>query len=197
MVIIMNKVILVSFLISLTGCSATPDEDMGALSQAFGASSCGTAAADQTFTGHISPAHTSPSTYSTCFRGYVVDVNNLELAYTGLGGGGGWDAHIAASWAGAVPTTQASCESAWGAAIFYKKVGSSWVAQTGQLEAFGIWHPAGVFVAWCETPALSTLGEFTLSAGDSYRVAATMRTSYGGATLRAVEIETVKKLILH
>ncbi|HYQ42039.1 MAG TPA: hypothetical protein VER11_08725 [Polyangiaceae bacterium] len=191
----------------LAGCSAAGEaesaengEGTAQTEQAIGSVSCSTAAADQTFTGGINPTHVSPSSYNTCFRGYVVDVNNLSVTYTGVlpAGDDGYDANILVDWRGAVPTTQAACEAAWASAIFYKKVGGSWVDQSGVLQAYGEWNPGGGgLAASCNPPSISTLGSVTLQAGASYRVAATMRTSYGGATLRAIGITTRPRVIIH
>lgn len=191
----------------LAGCSAAGEgesaesaEGTAQTEQALGSVSCSTAAADQTFTGGISPTHVSPSSYNTCFRGYVVDINNLSVSYTGVlpPGASGHDANIAVDWRGAVPTTQAACEAAWGSAIFYKKVGGTWVDQSGVLNAYGQWNPGGGgLVAYCSPPSLSTLGSVTLQTGAAYRVAATMRTSYGGSTLREIGFTTLPRVIVH
>ena len=191
----------------LAGCSATGEgeniesgEGTAQTEQAIGSASCSTAAANQTFTGGINPTHVSPSSYDTCFRGYVVDVNNLSVTYTGVlpPGADGYDANILVDWQGPVPTTQAACEAAWASAIFYKNVGGSWVDQSGVLNAYGEWFPGGGgLVAYCIPPSISTLDSVTLQTGASYRVAATMRTSYGGSTLRAIGIRTRPRVIIH
>lgn len=188
-------------LLAITACGgenvAAGEEDVGSAEQAFGSSSCGTAAANYATTGFIDPAHVSPSSYNTCYRGYVVDIGNLSASYVGPGIGDGSDAQIRAWWGAAAPTTQSSCEAAWGSAIFYKKVGSTWVDQTGPIDRYGTWHPAGMFNAYCDPPNISSLyGGLTLAAGASYRVAATMRTAYGGATLRSISIENFKREII-
>ena len=175
---------------ALSGCSgALPeDENLDAVSQAFGSSSCGSAAADQTFSGQIDPMVVSPSTYNTCYKGYVVDVNNLSARYTGFGSGGGYHAHFSVTWQGTIPTTQAACEAAWSRAIFYEKVGGAWVDQTGNIDAYGTW--LGIF--GCQPPDVTTLGALTPVSGASYRIAATMRTSYAGSNLRAMGFKTQK-----
>lgn len=170
-------------LLAMTGCSgesAVSEENVASVEQAFGSSSCGTAAADQTFTSSINLAsgYTSPSSYNTCYRGYVVDVNALSSLY---------DWYLRARWAGPELTTQASCEQAWGSAIFYKKVNGVWVDQSGVVQAYGQWFPAaGGLIAHCEPPDLG----FTPQAGADWRIAATMRTQYGGSTLRAIWFQT-------
>lgn len=181
-----------------SGCSsATAEDELASVSQAFGSSSCGTVAANYSAIGAVDPLHTSPSSYNTCYRGYVVDVDNLSSSYTGPGLGGGQDAHIEVSWAGSVPTTQASCESAWGAAYFYKWVGGAWVDQTGRIDSYGVWHPPSGLAGWCDPPEIDTLGTVTMVAGESYRVAATMRTSYAGSSLRAIGVKNNKRQVIH
>src|SRR5947207_877761 len=78
------------------GCGVPPAEEgeqIDSTSQAWSVSSCGAATADSTFTGHVGtivdtiPTFTSPRTYNNCFKSYVVDLNNLESAYAGLGAG--------------------------------------------------------------------------------------------------------------
>jgi hypothetical protein len=191
----------------LAGCSAAGEgeslesgEASAQTEQAIGSVSCSTAAANQTFTGGISPTHVSPSSYNTCFRGYVVDINNLSVTYTGTlpAGADGYDANILVDWRGSVPTTQSACEASWASVIFYKNVNGSWVDQSGVLQAYGEWFPGGGgLAASCMPPSISTLGSVTLQTGASYRVAATMRTSYGGSTLRSIGIATRPRVIIH
>ncbi|HET9958347.1 MAG TPA: hypothetical protein VFQ61_27820 [Polyangiaceae bacterium] len=181
---------------ALEGASADGgDGDTAATEEALGSVSCSTATADKTLDGSADPTHVSPSTYNTCYRGYVVDINNLSVSYTGVkSASSGYDAHISVDWKGPVPTTKSACESAWGSAIFYKKVGGSWVDQSGVLQAYGEWQDRGDLVSFCSPPSITTLDVLTLEAGASYRVAATMRTTYGGSTLRALGVTTRKKV---
>lgn len=153
----------------MMGCASTPPrEDIDEVAQAFGVSSCSTATADQVFTGFI-PSFVTPQTYNTCFRGYVVDVLGTRERAT-----------VAISWRDAVPTTQAACEKTWGAFIFYRKVGDTWVDQTGVAEGYGIWVNAAR--PFCSPPRF----ELGVEANQNYRVAATMRPRYGSSELRAI-----------
>lgn len=164
-------------LMAITGCSgenaAVGDEDIGSVEQAFGASSCGTATADRVFEWHIfgGLGHKSPSSYDTCFRGYVVDVAGLLPSKD-----------LSAVWDGPPLTSQAACEASWGAAVFYKKVGGSWVAQS-TLERYGRWLRDGDGTYFCAEPALVLANP---EAYADWRIAATMRTRYGGSILRPI-----------
>lgn len=177
-------------LLVMPGCSGESsvveeEEVVGSVEQAFGSSSCGTTGNNASFTGtiNLSSGHTSPSTYNNCFRGYVVDINSLSFPYN-------WD--LRARWAGSQITTQAACEQSWGAAIFYKKVNGTWVDQTGVLESYGQWFPAsGPFAAYCLMPDVHYPG--TAQSGADWRIAATMRTQYGGATLRPIFFQTQRE----
>jgi len=176
------------------------EEPVRAVEEAFGSSSCGTTTADVTFSGVITSSSsmgfgggtngvfTSPSSYDNCFRSYVVDINHLQgSAGNGSGGGSATVSAIKVQWAAEIPTTKAACEKAWGGAIFYKKVGASWVDQTGQIDVYGTWaSPSG----GCLPPSISSPPALTLTPGDSYRVAATMRPSYADSHLRAIAFST-------
>ncbi len=162
----------VAWFAGIGGCSSMSEEDTVPMSQPFGSASCGTATADVVTTGFTRLF--SPSSYDTCFRGYVVDINNLAST----------EKSIVATWHGPGLTTQTACEDAWGAAIFYKKVGGQWVDQTGTMEASGRWSSG------CAYPSIKSP---TLTPGQSYRVAATMRNRPWGGSLRSIEIETIKQ----
>jgi hypothetical protein len=188
--------------LALGACSSV--EDVDSLEQPFGWSSCGTATANATFSGGLPllgagggggapPAaylHISPSSYNTCFRGYVVDVNDLTNSHTGPTSDGS-PAQFRVSWGAASGVgggsgdgldTQTACENAWGSAIFYKKVGSAWSAQGAALEANGTWTSGH-----CTPPSISSQSVLTLAAGDSYRIAGTMRTVRGGSILHPIK----------
>jgi hypothetical protein len=150
---------------------------------AFSQSSCGTATADQTFTGKVDPPHISPRSYNTCFKGYVVDINNLLSTYTGTGTV--INARIAAHWADDPITDQTECESSELRGIFYKKVSGSWVVQEDD-------HVMGTWVAPFGGQCTFEVNLMGMTAGSSYRVAATARTP-GGST-RKVSIGTYKKI---
>jgi hypothetical protein len=197
-----TKMMWAGALLALGACSSV--EDVGSVEQPFGLTSCATATADQTFSGGLPPfgpvgggastplgyRHVSPSSYNTCFRGYVVDVNNLANAHTGPTSDGmpaqfrvSWDSPlgIGGGSPGPVPNTQTACEHAWGSAIFYKKVGSAWSAQGSPLEAHGTWASGR-----CTPPSISSDSVLTLATGDSYRIAGTMRNVSGGSILKPI-----------
>jgi hypothetical protein len=168
----------------VSACSAelSAEDNLGELSQAFGSSSCGTALADRLYAQDIAnPPAFSPTTYNTCYKGYVVDVEFLNAAYAGT------LSSLDVSWNGAPPQTQAACEAAWGAAIYYKKIGGVWVDQTGLVQNYGFWD--GSF-GFCLTPVVSSDGLLDLEAGATYRIAGTMRPSYGSSTTVSMKVET-------
>jgi hypothetical protein len=182
--------------VGLAGCGPQGVGENGAsgsTEQAWSSASCGAVVAAASRTGQIDPALTSPQTYNQCTKSYVVDLNNLSADYAGNGAGGGPPATIYASWGDTLPTTQAACEDLEGGAIFYKKVGSSWVDQTGQLYSTGTWIPAGFFAAHCEPPGASFSG---LVAGTSYRIAGTMRQQSGTNPTRKVSFLTTKPVVI-
>jgi hypothetical protein len=163
-----------------TGCSdpsADSSEAISTIEAAFSQSTCATAAADQTFSGGIDPAIVSPRTYNTCYKGYVVDIENLDAAYTGPGelfDGGIW-----VSYADTTITDQATCEATRLRAIFYRYydpsntstngIGSDWVVLDDEGASYGRWALGGNCVLE---------QSFTeVVPGLSYRVAATARTS--------------------
>jgi hypothetical protein len=143
--------------LGLTACSGASEDggepgepggddiELGQAEQAWSSVSCGreSTAAHETFTGGIDPAHVSPRTYNACTKSYVVDVFDLDEAYTGEGLGGGPDAHLQVSWADTRATTQAACEDTEGGAIFYRRINNRWVDQTGQIYSTGRWIEAG------------------------------------------------------
>jgi hypothetical protein len=184
----------VSAALTLAGCGGegTSDEELIAemekfdsVSAALSQSSCAAAIADFTATGKVDPVHVSPQSYNTCFKGYVVDVNNLLGAYTGTGD---LNARIAVHWADSALTNQTDCENTHIRAIFYKKVSGNWVVKKDE-TAWGTW--SGLFGGQCGLES-NLMG---MTAGSSYRVAATARTP-GGET-RQVSIGTYKPIIIN
>lgn len=186
--------------LAIGGCGLSTADEMEVIDsqeQAWAVIACGrtTTAANATFNNFVDPAHVSPQSYNTCHKSYVVDVNSLSAAYVGPGAGGGPDAHISVQWADTVPNTQAACENLWGGAIFYEWSGSAWTPLTGQLHNNGVWfNPPGL--AWCIPPGQMSLGHFTLQAGKTYRVAASMRLASTDVT-RKVSVRTVPRTIIH
>jgi hypothetical protein len=184
---------LLASVLGLAGCSGPDDgmaneENLGESAQAFGSASCAAATANQVFSGFIPLAGaTSPTTYNTCLKGYVVDVLSLSPEYSGSGTLE--DANLNAYWTGLEPQTQAACEASWGRAIFYQKVDDSWVAVTGDVDSYGVWEPG---LGYCRAPYLTSAGHIGLHANISYRMAATMRTAYAGSTTHSMTFQTSK-----
>jgi alpha-tubulin suppressor-like RCC1 family protein len=155
----------------------------------YSVSSCATAPADIWFNSpvgnHINLGVTSPQSYDTCTKAYVVDLFNV--AQSAAGG------YVSAVWADTLPGTQASCEDTEGGAIFYKRVGSQWVPITGQSISRGLWEPTSrLAVNPCRTPA-AMFGP--LEAGASYRIAATMRRISGGNPTRQLTVKTFPRMV--
>jgi hypothetical protein len=179
-----TKALTLTTAVCLGACSSEQhDEHLAAVDQPFGVASCGTAVHDEGFTGHLPLwgvggggsvyATVSPSTYNTCFKAYVVDIENLDTTRAA--------GNFLVNWYGDHPTTPTSCEAAWGSAIFYKKVAGDWAAQGSPLEAYGSWVSNE-----CRPPSISSSLVMTLAAGESYRMAGTMRTAYAGPALRSI-----------
>jgi len=203
---------------SLTGCNAPVDgalEPVESTEEAWSVASCGreTTIADHTFNGFINvPANpnfqfVSPTTYNNCTRSYVVDIDNLSASYVGPGGGGGPAAHFTVAWADAVPTNAADCARLVGGAIIYVREqtpsgaevvaasgsgsfplpggGAGWVAITGQVSSPGQWVSGPFGGASCVPPSVTF---YNITAGDTYRIAATMRD--GSGATRKVGLRT-------
>jgi hypothetical protein len=177
----------------LGACGApAPAEETGTVGEGWAVSACAAVSPNTTVSGAVDPAIVTAQTYNNCGKAYVVDINNLSASYTGSGAGGGQPARLVANWADTVATDQATCESHGGGIIVYKKVGSTWVDQTGQVGTSGIWHPPGFFQAYCEEPHLQFTG---LVAGTTYRIAATMRHD-PTTTTRKMSIQNLKEEII-
>jgi hypothetical protein len=121
----------------LSGCLGSAEgegfeEEVGETEQAMGLE-CAGAAATASFTG--SADWVSVQTYSTpsCFKGVVVDVNNI------LKPGGVATALV--YWADSVPTTQAACEASYIAADVFRWVSGSW-SYSFSMDDHGVWNAA-------------------------------------------------------
>jgi len=172
-----------------TGCSGGVDpsseaESVSASDEALSPTSCAGVAADQTFSGKIDPAFVSPRTYNNCTKGYVVDLNNILSTYTGAGSGGCSNALMAVAYADTT-LTEVDCPNYEVRAIFYHKVGSSWVVMSDQ-DTFGTY-----FGGHC---VLNVAQEGKI-AGDSYRIAGTARDPNGNT--RKISFETDKPMFCH
>jgi len=176
-----------------TGCGANEPENIGSSQAAFTVDSCAVATADQTFEGKIDPAVVSPRSYYTCYKGYVVDILNLDPYYTGEGNAS--DARISVAYAETPITDQATCEGLVLTAVFYEfgatgltstATGSGgdwgWIPITSEARR-GEWFQGGCHIG---------AGLTGMVPGGSYRVAATVRTP-SNAT-RRVSIGTDKPI---
>ena len=188
-----------------TGCGTNESEDIGSSQAALSESSCASVTADQTFSGKIDPAFVTPRSYSTCYKGYVIDISNLDPAYAGSGETA--DAKISVSWADTAITSQTVCEVSQVAALFYEwdvgggnsvatAAGSTVVGGPGAGWAFlereaeyGVWNP--VLGGGCSLGV--SLAD--LVAGKTYRVAATARTPSNDT--RKVSIGTYPAVTVH
>lgn len=190
--------------LGVTACSSSdgagdlaPEADVDGIEQLLGSASCAAATANLALSGAIDPEESSPAQYDNCFRSYVVDVFDYLPSYTEPlpPGVDGSLPQIQVVWASAPPTTKTACENAWGAAILYKWVGpwigGHWEDITGVVEQYGLWDDWGS--GFCFVPLLVLPGWTPpLEPWASYRIAATMRTRYGGSTLRQIEFKSYK-----
>ncbi|HEU5075974.1 MAG TPA: hypothetical protein VFU02_17390 [Polyangiaceae bacterium] len=180
------------------GCgdpSAESSEAISTIEAAFAQSSCATAAADQTFTGGIDPSIVSPTTYNTCYKGYVVDIHNLNAVYTGPGDTA--DGRIEVSYADAAITNQATCEATLLRTIVYNCVGPGATSTTGPHECFVLDDQAS-YGTWQSVFSGQCLLGYDFSgvfAGGSFRVAATARSPSN--TTRKVRIGTYRPITIH
>jgi hypothetical protein len=178
----------VGFAASLAACSGESARGDGSLSVTEEAlsDSCGNAGTDAVYTGFIDPEIVSPQTYNRCTKSYVAQVNTLSSAYVGPGSGGGPNGRFVVRFADTFTNTQAGCEDLEGAAIIFKKNGTSWVnISGGQIYTNGMWSS---FLG-CQTPFITF---DNLEAGQSYKIAATMRVMSGTNPTRKVAISTEK-----
>lgn len=178
------------FAVFATGCGSNESENIGTSQAAFSVSSCASVAADGAYDGRVDPALVTPRSYDNCTKGYVVDIQSLQAAYTGEGDP--FDARIAVQYADTPITSKATCEGSRVLGYFYMLGGGSTSTGGGgnwnlvQQEAeYGQWVPflGGGF---CDLGVDMT----GLVSGTTYRVAATARTP--GNSTRKVSIGTYK-----
>lgn len=161
------------------------DGDFRQIQQNFAVSSCASADANKTFTADIDPGHTSPRSYNTCTKGYVVDLNDIHEDYVryGIGGGGRAKIHISTADSG----NKAACESTDLRVVVYtKKIGvDNWSTASGVVDTgtkSGVWYSDSganpntgdiVLQDYCSL-SYSFVG---MTAGADYRFAITSRSS--------------------
>lgn len=131
----------------------------------------------------------SPVTYNPadCYKGYVVQVNNLMR---GTGGTGGGIPQVSFGTNGGIGG-QTACESSFVSGyVFEQQSDGSYVTQDA-LSAHGSWVPlsgSGGITGRCDTPTVTSLN---LSEGRTYKFAATARTSSSSsAPTRSVSVNT-------
>lgn len=141
----------------------------------------------------------SPRSYNTCYKGYVVDVFDLDSAYTGSGNA--LNARLSAQWGDSPISNQADCEGSQVAGLFYEWTDGSGASTNGGIGGVSqFWslfkeehqhgHWLGAF-GGCSFDVSAT----GMTAGRTYRIAATARTP-GGRT-RKVSIGTYKKVDIY
>jgi hypothetical protein len=176
----------------LAGCGGEdPGESLDAAEEALGIG-CEVRAADAVFTGKVDPAHVSPQTYgsyqgpNSCYADYIVNVNNLQAAYTGTGNAA--PAKITTAWNGGAASTASACQGQWIESAFYRRENNAWVKVGSSQINTGTWVQTGP-LAFCQSPG----GTFTgMVAGGSYRVVSSARQGGVFGTLRSLKVQTLK-----
>jgi len=162
-----------------TGCgdpSADGSEPISTTQAAFSQSACANVAANQTFTGGINPSIVTPRAYNTCYKGYVVDIDDLDPVYAGSGNA--LDGRIELSYADNAITDQATCEATELRMIVYRCLGGGATSTTGPHECYALddQRSYGSWISIFGTGQCVLNRSFSeLSPGTSYRVAATAR----------------------
>jgi hypothetical protein len=191
-------VVLTTVLAGAGACGRETPEELEPVdieTRAFSEASCANATADfgmahpQNPAGPYEVSHTSPATYNTCYKGYVVDVfhhNNPTYGH-----GDNWRKQVTVRWAGPIPITRSACEAISGSAIVYEyddfALPPGWVYPERQ-SVTGQWVRIDGTFNVCRVPSMT----FTLYPAFKSRVAATMR--YSNNTTAAAKI-TVKTTV--
>ena len=171
--------------VSATGCGADESPNVGSSQAALSESSCASVVPDQNFSRSVDPKFVTPSSsYDTCDKGYVIDLWNLDVDYTGEGNVR--YGRIAVTWEDSLPTSPEEC---WGSqlqALFYEwndedGVGGGHSEPGPTQPGSADWHfleaqtQYGTWGYWGDC-----LFELNFAphqaAGKSYRIAATART---------------------
>jgi hypothetical protein len=194
-------VMLAAGLAGVAGCAGEPaeeptDEAVSVERSAFSIASCAEANPNFNMTHPWSTGwpndvtHTSPATYNTCYKGYVVDVFHNE-ASLGLPEDG-WRKQVTVTWGGPIPLTQAGCENLEGSAILYDYDDfgpPDWILPQQQ-RAVGRWVRVDNQFWTCSIPRMT----FTAYPAFKTRVAATMRYISGSNPTASVKI-AVKSIV--
>ena len=157
------------------GTDGGTSEPTGVSQEAFGVEPCAVAWPDQVFADKIDPVHVSPRSYDTCYKGYVVDVLDLDEAYTGSGTVR--DARIAVKYADTTITSKATCEATRIIAAYYEASSAGGPSTTGGLGAWTVIESDTQYGVWSTLSVSCSLQmNFTgMSPGGNYRIAATAR----------------------
>jgi len=183
-----KKLFVITVAFSAAACNGVQPENedgsQGTTEEAL-SDSCANASPDARFTGGIDGVFSSPQTYNRCTKSYVVQIDDLSAEFSGDGDYGGF----VISWADSLPNTQAGCEDLHGGAIIFQKIGDSWIdISGGQISSDGEWvGVVGDLDLGCFGPLMEYRG---LEAGQSYKIAATMRLNSGSNPTRKVGFET-------
>jgi len=163
-------------LVGAISCGLDGYESVQSRSSPFSESACATAARNAFEFPTPNFSITSPSSYNTCGKGYVVDVGTGgQMGKTGGSGGATYHHDVVVSYAGNLATDQSTCEGLYADAYFYKKSASGAFLSLGEWTSSGVWLPQR---AACVPPALDLrdFDQYLLpSVGDMVRVAATVR----------------------
>jgi hypothetical protein len=175
------------------GTDATSSESIEVVQEELAQGTCAQAPADVVRSNQIDPPLVSPQSYNTCYKGYIVDVDDLSPTYTGSGNVR--DAMIAVEYADTPITSQTTCEDTLVRAIFYKEyLNTSTSTGGGGVPEWQVVKDAATFGTWTSVfgTGVCNIGVnlMGLQAGATYRVAATARTP-SNAT-RKVSIGTYK-----
>jgi hypothetical protein len=183
-------------MIPVLGCVAeTASEDrndVGEVFQAIG-SECAAASATAMFVGGAN--YTSPQTYDTtnCYKAVVIDIDKYSADFLGnYGSGRPGGTYI--NWKDAVPVTQSACNDSWVRADLFHWLNNTWIYDYPK-DSHGTWISGDLFTG-CFLPETS-FTSIDLQAGNTYRIAATARTSAtSSAPTRIVSVISQKPVIL-
>lgn len=176
-------------------------DEIGELSLALNSNTnCGAASADKTYTSRISPAFTSPSTYSAgrngCGGAYFVRVNDYRTGNT--------TKFNSFTFAGAQPSTEAACRDTRLMVYAFERKADGSVVFVKNANVNGVpdfFLDSGAY-AECGLPRLAVDGEcrefaapFALTTGKNYQFAVSARTNNGGTpAMQPIRMTSAEKV---
>ena len=176
------------------GTDGGTTEPTGVSQAAFGVEPCALASPDKVFAHKIDPVHVSPRSYDTCYKGYVVDITDLDEAYTGSGTAR--DARIAVKYADTAITSKATCEASKIMTAYYVASSGGGASTNGGLPGgwtilshetqYGLWSSSSGGSCSLEKNFMG------MSPGLTFRIAATARNPSNST--RKLSIVTQKPL---